>query len=125
MRLDKFLWYVRYYKTRSMAADAIKKNRVKINGVVAKSSKEVAPSDKLTVRKDQIDYQFEVLQLPKSRLGAKLVSLYIIDKTPKEEIEKRELHKLSQNYYRSKGEGRPTKKDRRDLDDFMSAEDFE
>ena len=106
-----------------MAADAIKKNRVQVNGAVAKSSKEVAASDKITVRKDQIDYQFEVLQLPKNRLGAKLVSLYINDQTPKEEIEKRELRKLSQNYYRSKGEGRPTKKDRRDLDEFMSLED--
>lgn len=123
MRLDKFLWCVRYYKTRSMAADAIKKNRVQVNGAVAKSSKEVAASDKITVRKDQIDYQFEVLQLPQNRLGAKLVSLYINDQTPKEEIEKRELRKLSQNYYRSKGEGRPTKKDRRDLDEFMSLED--
>ncbi len=125
MRLDKFLWCVRYYKTRSMATEAIKKNRVKVNGEPAKSSKDVVPSDKITVRKDQIDFQFEVLQIPKSRMAAKLVSLHIIDKTPKEELEKLEVRKLTQDYYREKGEGRPTKKDRRELDDFISAEDLD
>lgn len=123
MRLDKFLWCVRYYKTRSMAAEAIKKNRVRVNGELAKSSKDVVPSDRITVRKDQIDFQFEVLQLPKSRMAAKLVSLHIIDKTSKEELEKLEARKLSQDYYREKGEGRPTKKDRRELDDFISGEE--
>lgn len=122
MRLDKFLWCVRYYKTRALAAEAIKKNRVKVNGVVSKSSKEVMPSDLLTVRKDQIDYEFQVLQLPKSRLGAKLVTLYIVDRTSKEELEKKALRVSGQDYYRAKGEGRPTKKDRRDLDEFMSFE---
>ncbi|HUH35854.1 MAG TPA: RNA-binding S4 domain-containing protein [Moheibacter sp.] len=123
MRLDKFLWCVRYYKTRNLAAEAIKKNRIKVNGVISKSSKEVMPSDVLTVRKDQIDYEFEVLQLPPSRLGAKLVTLYIVDRTSKEELEKKSLRSISQDYYRAKGEGRPTKKDRRDLDDFMSNEE--
>lgn len=123
MRLDKFLWCVRYYKTRNLAAEAIKKNRIKVNGVISKSSKEVMPSDVLTVRKDQIDYEFEILQLPPSRLGAKLVTLYIVDRTSKEELEKKSLRSISQDYYRAKGEGRPTKKDRRDLDDFMSNEE--
>ena len=123
MRLDKFLWCVRYFKTRSMAAEAIKKNRVKVNGDVAKSSREVSPSDLITVRKDQIDYQFQILQLPKSRMAAKLVSLHISDKTPKEELEKLEIKRLEQDYYREKGEGRPTKKDRRDLDDFIFGEE--
>ncbi|MFA5620016.1 MAG: RNA-binding S4 domain-containing protein [Weeksellaceae bacterium] len=123
MRLDKFLWSVRYFKTRSMASEAIGKNRVKVNGQQAKASREVMPSDLITVRKDQIDYSFEVLQIPKSRMGAKLVTLYIVDKTPKEELEKLELRRLDQGYYREKGEGRPTKKDRRDLDDFIGNED--
>lgn len=122
MRLDKFLWYVRYYKTRSIATDAIKKNRVKVNGEVAKASREITPSDVITVRKDQIDYQLEILQIPKNRLGAKLVSLYIVDRTPKEEYDKLELRRMEQDYYREKGEGRPTKKDRRDLDDFIEGE---
>lgn len=125
MRIDKFLWCVRYFKTRSIAAEAIKKNRVKVNGEIVKASREVNPSDRITVRKEQIDYEFEVLQLPKSRMGAKLVPLYIIDRTPKEELEKLELRKLDQMYYREKGEGRPTKKDRRALDDFMEGEDVE
>lgn len=120
MRLDKLLWCVRYYKTRSLASEACKKNRIKVNGEVAKASREVVPADVIEVRKDQIDYRFEILQIPKSRIGAKLVSLHILDKTPKEELEKLELRKLSQDYYRERGEGRPTKKDRRDLDEFIS-----
>lgn len=122
MRLDKFLWSVRYYKTRSLAADACKKNRIKVNGEVAKASRDVIPGDEITVRKDQINFSFRVLQVPESRIGAKLVTLHIIDTTPKEEYEALELRKISQDYYRQKGEGRPTKKDRRDLDDFISGE---
>lgn len=125
MRLDKLLWSVRYFKTRSQATEACKKNRIKVNGAVAKASREVIASDIIEVRRDQIDYQFQVLQIPKSRIGAKLVTLHIIDKTPKEELEKLELRKLSQDYYRERGEGRPTKKDRRDLDEFTSDEDQE
>ena len=120
MRLDKLLWCVRYYKTRSLASEACKKNRIKVNGEVAKASREVVPADVIEVRKDQIDYRFEILQIPRSRIGAKLVLLHILDKTPKEELEKLELRKLSQDYYRERGEGRPTKKDRRDLDEFIS-----
>ncbi|ADX68406.1 RNA-binding S4 domain-containing protein [Weeksella virosa] len=122
MRLDKFLWSVRYYKTRSLAADACKKNRIKVNGEVAKASRDIIPGDEIAVRKDQINFSFRVLQVPENRIGAKLVTLHIIDTTPKEEYEALELRKISQDYYRQKGEGRPTKKDRRDLDDFISGE---
>ena len=126
MRIDKFLWYVRYYKTRSWATDEVSKNRVWINEQVAKPAKEVLVGDKVKVRKNQIFYEFEVLQIPKSRLGAKLVTLYIKDKTQQEQYDMLELRKSSQDYYREKGEGRPTKKDRRELDDFMSDfDDFE
>jgi|SRR5690606_4242628 len=125
MRLDKLLWCVRYYKTRSQATEACKKNRIKVNGDVAKASREVVASDTIEVRRDQIDYRFEILQIPKSRIGAKLVTLHILDKTPKEELEKLELRKLSQDYYRERGEGRPTKKDRRDLDEFIGDENQE
>jgi len=119
MRIDKFLWAVRYYKTRSMAADAIKKNHVSINGVIAKPSKEVYGGDVVEVRKNQINYKLLVLDTPKSRVGAKLVPQYIKDQTPKEEFENQELLKLAKDYYRKKGTGRPTKKDRRDLEDFL------
>ncbi len=120
MRIDKFLWYVRYFKTRSIATDEVKKNRVWVNDELAKPAKEVLVGDLVKVRKDQIIYTFEVLQMPKSRMGAKLVTLYIKDRTDKEQKDLLELRKSSQNYYRSKGEGRPTKRDRRDLDDFMT-----
>ena len=124
MRVDKFLWSVRYYKTRALATDAIKKNRVKVNGNIVKASKEIIPGDQIEVKKDQINLSFKVINVPKSRIGAKLLSLHIIDTTPKEEYEVLELRKLSQDYYRERGEGRPTKKDRRDLDDYISGDQF-
>jgi Ribosome-associated heat shock protein implicated in the recycling of the 50S subunit (S4 paralog) len=124
MRVDKFLWSVRYYKTRAIATDALKKNRVKVNGAVVKASKEIIPGDHIEVKKDQINLSFKVIQVPKSRIGAKLLSLHIVDTTPKEEYEVLELRKLSQDYYREKGEGRPTKKDRRELDDYISGDQF-
>lgn len=121
MRVDKFLWCVRYFKTRSIATEACKQGKVKINSSNIKPSREVYPTDKLTVRKNQIDYQLEVLDLPPSRVGAKLVNLYINDITPKEEFDKLELLKYSKDYYRKKGTGRPTKKDRRDIDDWFES----
>ncbi len=123
MRVDKFLWCMRYFKTRSLATDVVNKNRVQVNGQIVKASKEVLPGDRLRITKDQIHYECEILQIPKSRIGAKLVPLHINDLTPIEELNKRELKSLSQSYYREKGQGRPTKKDRRDLDDYLS-EDF-
>lgn len=119
MRIDKFLWCVRYFKTRSIATDACKQGKVKIGDAKVKPSREVFPGDSLSVRKNQINYQFEVLELPPSRVGAKLVNLYIVDKTPKEEFEKSDLLKYSKDYYRKKGTGRPTKKDRRDIEEWL------
>jgi len=119
MRIDKFLWCVRFYKTRSIAADEIKKNRVSIAGTTVKSSREVVPGNIIKVRKNQIDYQIAVLSIPKSRVGPKLVPLYIADKTEKEQYEILKLRNLNQDYYRNLGEGRPTKKDRRSMHDFI------
>ena len=121
MRVDKFLWCVRYYKTRSIATEACKQGKVRVQEAVVKPSREVYPGDKLTVRKNQINYELEVLDLPQSRMGAKLVSLYVNDVTPKEEFNKLELLKYSRDYYRKKGTGRPTKKDRRELDDWFES----
>ncbi|WP_312077350.1 RNA-binding S4 domain-containing protein [Chryseobacterium sp.] len=118
MRIDKFLWSIRFYKTRTVSTDEIKKNRVSIGGQVVKSSKEVKEGDVIQIKKNQIDYKIKVLQIPKSRLGAKLVPLHIKDVTDKEQYELLKLRRMSQDYYRNKGEGRPTKKDRRDMDDF-------
>lgn len=124
MRIDKYLWCVRYFKTRGLAADAIKKGHVSVNGQVAKASREVFATDKIILRKDQINYEMQVLDLPPNRVGAKLVDIYRKDTTPKEAFEHLEMLKLTKEYYRAKGTGRPTKKDRRDLDDYVSDEDF-
>lgn len=118
MRIDKYLWAVRYFKTRSLATDACKKGHVRIDNVIVKPSKEVFGHEKLIVRKNQINYQLEVLDIPPNRVGAKLVDIYRKDTTPKEAFEKTEMLKFAKDYYRKKGTGRPTKKDRRDIDDY-------
>lgn len=128
MRIDKFLWSVRFYKTRTIATEEIKKNRVAIGENVVKSSKEVKAGDVIKIRKNQIDYKIKVLDIPKSRVGAKLVALYVVDMTEKDQYEILRMRKESQDYYRHKGIGRPTKKDRRDMDDYVddgSSEDME
>lgn len=119
MRVDKFLWCVRYFKTRSIATNACKQGKVRLNEEILKPSKEVFPGDRLKVRKNQINYELEILDFPKSRVGAKLVNIYVLDRTPKEAFEKLDLLKYSKDYYRKKGTGRPTKKDRRDIDDWF------
>ena len=125
MRIDKYLWCVRYYKTRSIATKACKKGQVKVNGAAVKPSREVFPTDKIELRKDQIIYQLTVNDLPPNRVGAKLVDLYRVDTTPKSAFEAKELLKYSKDYYRKKGTGRPTKKDRRDIDDFHDDDEEE
>ncbi len=125
MRVDKYLWCVRYYKTRNMVTEACKKNHITVNGQVAKASKEVFPSDKVTFRKDQITHIISVLDIPANRVGAKLVDIYRKDETPAASFAHLELLKLSKEHYRKNGTGRPTKKDRRDIDgiEFKSEED--
>ncbi|WP_264620630.1 RNA-binding S4 domain-containing protein [Flavobacterium sp. 7A] len=118
MRIDKYLWCVRYYKTRNMVTEACKKNHITVNGQVAKASKEVFPTDKVTFRKDQITQIITVLDIPDSRVGAKLVDIYRRNDTPPEVYQHLELLKLSKDHYRKTGTGRPTKKDRRDIDEF-------
>ena len=111
---------MRYYKTRNIATEACKKGHVRIGGEIAKASKEVFPQDKIQVRKGAITYEIEVLDIPISRVGAKLVGLYCIDHTPEEAFEQEQLRQLAQEYYRKKGEGRPTKKDRRAIDNLLN-----
>lgn len=118
MRIDKYLWCVRYYKTRSIASQACQKGHITVNGQQAKPSREVFPSDKITVRRDQIKYMITVLDIPANRVAPKLVDIYRKDETPQESFEHLELLKLSKAHYRATGTGRPTKKDRRDLDDY-------
>lgn len=118
MRIDKYLWCTRYYKTRSIATQACQKGHITVNGQQAKPSRDVFPGDKITVRRDQINYILSVLDIPQNRVGPKLVDIYRKDETPAESFEHLELLKLSKEHYRAKGTGRPTKKDRRDLDDY-------
>ena len=118
MRIDKYLWCIRFFKTRNMASEACKKGQVKLDDANCKPSKEIYGNELIRVRKNQINYKLKVLDIPESRIGAKLVDLYRKDETPKEEFEKTELLKYSKDYYRKKGSGRPTKKDRRDIDGY-------
>ena len=118
MRIDKYLWCIRYFKTRGLAAEAIKKGHVSVNNIKAKASRDVFPLDKITLRRDQINYIVKVLDIPPSRVAAKLVDLYRKDETPAESFEHLEMIKLSKEHYRAKGEGRPTKKDRRDISEY-------
>lgn len=119
MRIDKFLWCLRYFKTRTIASNATKKGQVRVNESIVKPSREVYPTDEINVRINQINYRMTILDLPKSRVGAKLVDQYRQDTTPKSEFEAKELLKLAKEHYRKKGEGRPTKKDRRDIEGYL------
>ncbi len=121
MRIDKYLWCIRLFKTRSLATDACKKGHIKIDGNSLKPSKDIFGGEEISVRKNQINYQLKILSIPPNRVGAKLVDLYRKDVTPKEEFEKTELLKYSKDYYRKKGAGRPTKKDRRDIDEYYES----
>lgn len=123
MRVDKYLWCVRYYKTRTIATTACKKGQIKVNGAVVKPSREVYATDNIELRKNQINYKLTVNDIPPNRVSAKLVDIYRVDTTPKSEFEAQELLKYSKDYYRKKGTGRPTKKDRRDIDDFNTEND--
>lgn len=123
MRIDKYLWCIRLFKTRSIATNACKKGQVKIDGNNLKPSKEIYGGEHIMVRKNQINYQIEVLDIPESRVGAKLVNLYRKDLTPQEELGKTELLKFAKDYYRKKGTGRPTKKDRRDIEEYYDSND--
>ena len=123
MRIDKYLWCVRYYKTRNIATTACKKGHIKVNGQVVKPSREVYATDIIELRKNQINYKLKVNDIPPNRVGAKLVDIYRTDTTPKEAFESQELLKYSKDYYRKKGTGRPTKKDRRNIEDYLDDTD--
>jgi ribosome-associated heat shock protein Hsp15 len=123
MRIDKYLWCIRYFKTRSIATNYCKKGAIKVNGDPIKPARNVYPGDVILVRKNQINYSLTVLDLPKNRLGAKLVDMYRKDTTPKDAFENQELLLLAKKHYRKRGMGRPTKKDRRDIAGYTSEEE--
>ena len=119
-RIDKWLWAVRIFKTRTIAAEACKKGRVNINGAQAKPSRMVKEGDVIQVRKPPITYSFRILQAIEKRVGAKLVSSILENVTSPEQYELLEMSKISGFVNRAKGTGRPTKKDRRELDEFFT-----
>lgn len=121
-RIDKWLWAVRVFKTRTIAAEACKKGRVSINGSQVKPARMVKPGDVIQVKKSPITYSFKVLQAIEKRVGAKFVSEFMENVTTPDQYELLEMSKISGFVGRPKGTGRPTKKDRRDLDDFFTPE---
>ena len=122
VRIDKWMWAVRIFKTRTIASDTCKLGRVTINGQRVKPSKMVKIGEIIDVKKPPITYSFKVLALSENRMGAKLVPGFMENVTKKEQLDLLEMNRISGFIDRAKGMGRPTKKDRRDMDDFTTPE---
>lgn len=118
VRIDKWMWATRIFKTRTIAAEACKKNRVMIQGVNVKASRMIKVGDVIQVRKPPITYSFKVLEVTERRMGAKMVPQYLENVTTADQYEILELNRISGFVDRAKGLGRPTKKDRRELEQF-------
>lgn len=123
VRIDKWMWATRIFKTRTIAVEACKKSRVSIGGVTVKPSRMIKVGEIIEVRKPPITFSFKVLALTQNRMGAKLVPEYLENVTPPEQYELLEMSKISGFVDRARGMGRPTKKDRRELDQFTSLDD--
>ncbi|MDR1402339.1 MAG: RNA-binding S4 domain-containing protein [Tannerellaceae bacterium] len=123
VRIDKWMWATRIFKTRAIATEACKKNRVMINRVNVKPSRMIKEGDVIQVRKPPVTFSFKVLKLTERRMGAKLAQEYLENVTPREEYEILEMNKISGFVDRAKGLGRPTKKDRRELEQFTGDDD--
>ena len=118
VRIDKWLWAVRVFKTRTIASEACKKGRVLIGNTNVKPSRMIRIGEIVQVKKAPVTYSFKVLDLAQKRMGAKLVPEFMENVTPPEEYEVLELNRLSGFIDRQRGTGRPTKKERRDLEQF-------
>ncbi|MCW1734953.1 RNA-binding S4 domain-containing protein [Anaerorudis cellulosivorans] len=125
VRIDKWLWAVRIFKTRSIASEACKKGRVMIGNVTVKPSRTIRRGDIVQVRKPPVIFSFKVLDLTDKRMGAKLVPQYMENITSPDQYEILELNKISGFIDRQRGTGRPTKKERRDLEQFTESFDFD
>ena len=115
VRIDKFLWSARIFKTRTIAAEECEKHRVLINGAEVKPSRHVKAGDKLTVKKPPVVYTYDIIQLIDKRQPASLVKNYITDTTSQEELDKAEMAQMTAFVQRDRGAGRPTKKERREM----------
>ena len=120
MRVDKYLWCVRLFKTRTAAATHVSKGKVRLNGGAVKTSKEVQVGDVIAVHNNTAVFEYKIKALPKSRLGAKLVGDFLLNCTLAEELAKKKLYQENQSNYRSNGSGKPSSKERRDLKQFLS-----
>ncbi|MDR2627518.1 MAG: RNA-binding S4 domain-containing protein [Dysgonamonadaceae bacterium] len=120
VRIDKWLWAVRIFKTRTLAAEACGKNRVMINNLPLKPARMVKAGDIIQVRKPPVTYSFKILRLTDKRMAAPLVAGYCENITPPEQYDLLEMDKISGFVNRARGAGRPTKKERRSLDDFLN-----
>lgn len=118
VRVDKWMWAVRLFKTRSKAADACKKNKVTVDGIAAKPSRMVKVGEVIGIRKGPVTCSFEILAIAHNRMGAKLVPDFCKNVTSKDQLELMEMQRLAASSRRQKGLGRPTKKERRDLEAY-------
>ena len=121
VRLDKYLWAVRIFKTRSDAADAVRNNRVLVNDAYAKPSREVKIGDRLTVKRTLVTYTYLVKDLVSNRQPAAKVAEFCIDVTPQSELDKLNKPRETIFVFRERGTGRPTKKERREIDALMDS----
>lgn len=122
-RIDKYLWYIRVFKTRSLATQACREGKVSVNTSEAKASRELKAGDTIFVKKGPIRYAYRVVAFPKNRIAAKLLPDFALDLTPPEEREKLRMLELALKDRQWFGLGRPTKKNRRDMDKFLHDED--
>lgn len=118
-RIDKWLFAVRLYKTRSLASEECRKGKVTIGGMNVKPSRELKVGETIQLRRPPITRSYKILALTESRMAAKLVPEFLVETTPTSELEILEVQKNMSVYNRERGTGRPTKKERRDLDDFF------
>ena len=119
VRIDKYLWAVRLFKTRSLASEACKKGQVLVAGQTVKSSRTGTINDIISIKEPPISREYKILNVAENRMGAKLVSDYLQEITTEAQLEMLKLTKLANKFNRQQGTGRPTKKDRRDLDEFL------
>lgn len=120
VRIDKWLWAVRLYKTRSQASEECRKGKVMIGGMPVKPSREIRIGETIQLKRPPVTHSYKVLALTENRMGAKLVPEFMTETTPASELEILEMQKNMSFFNREKGTGRPTKKERRDLDDFFN-----
>ena len=125
MRIDQYLWFVRIFRSRNMAINACKAGKIKINDQIVKPSREALPLDIVQVRKEQLWRSYKITDLPLSRLSAKLVGLYQTEVTDINVLNHQELKGLSAKVIRDEGTGRPTKKQRREIDEIQLDEKFD